>query len=45
MSTLCYRGKSVDIELNFHVDLLNFDLNNYTRVILNNIFFFKNNYT
>jgi hypothetical protein len=28
MSTLCYRGKSVDIKLNFHVDLLNFDLNN-----------------
>jgi len=32
MSTLCYRGKSVDIELNFHVDLLNFDLNNYTQI-------------
>jgi len=30
MSTLCYRGKSVDIELNFHVNLLNFDLNYYT---------------
>jgi len=31
MLLLCYRGKSVNIELNFHVNLLNFDFNNYTQ--------------
>ncbi len=33
MSTLRPMPFSVDIELNFHVDLLNFDLNNSTHII------------